>query len=80
MEGSDLNSGANARTVAELDRGSHLHPFTSVPALLSDGPLVIRRGAGVLVEDENGREMIDAAAGLWCVNVGYGRREIIEAV
>ena len=75
-----MNSGANARTVAELDRGSHLHPFTSVPALLSDGPLVIRRGAGVLVEDENGREMIDAAAGLWCVNVGYGRREIIEAV
>jgi L-2,4-diaminobutyrate transaminase len=75
-----LNSGGNGRAVAELDRGSHLHPFTSVPALLRDGPLVIRRGHGVIIEDESGREMIDAAAGLWCVNVGYGRREIVDAV
>ena len=75
-----MNNGANAGALVELDRGAHLHPFTSVPALLSDGPLVIRRGDGVIIEDDAGREMIDAAAGLWCVNVGYGRREIIEAV
>ena len=79
-KGTGLNNGANAGALVELDRGAHLHPFTSVPALLSDGPLVIRRGDGVIIEDDGGREMIDAAAGLWCVNVGYGRREIIEAV
>jgi L-2,4-diaminobutyrate transaminase len=67
-------------SIGEMDRSSHLHPFTSVPGLLHDGPLVIRRGKGVIVEDERGRELIDAAAGLWCVNVGYGRDEIVSAV
>jgi L-2,4-diaminobutyrate transaminase len=65
---------------AELDRSHHLHPFTSVPGLLRDGATVIRRGQGVIIEDDRGRELIDAAAGLWCVNVGHGRREIVEAV
>jgi L-2,4-diaminobutyrate transaminase len=68
------------RSAAELDRTHHLHPFTSVPGMLRDGPTVIRRGHGVIVEDDRGRELIDAAAGLWCVNVGHGRREIIDAV
>jgi L-2,4-diaminobutyrate transaminase len=68
------------RSSAELDRTHHLHPFTSVPGLMSDGPTVIRRGHGVIVEDDRGRELIDAAAGLWCVNVGHGRREIVDAV
>jgi L-2,4-diaminobutyrate transaminase len=67
-------------SLSELDRTHHLHPFTSVPGLLRDGPTVIRRGHGVIVEDDRGRELIDAAAGLWCVNVGHGRSEIIEAV
>jgi L-2,4-diaminobutyrate transaminase len=67
-------------SAAELDRSHHLHPFTSVPGLLRDGVTVIRRGHGVIIEDDRGRELIDAAAGLWCVNVGHGRREIIDAV
>jgi L-2,4-diaminobutyrate transaminase len=76
----DLNLGANGQAVTALDRGFHLHPFASVAALQREDPLVIRRAHGVIIEDESGREMIDAAAGLWCVNVGYGRREIIDAV
>jgi L-2,4-diaminobutyrate transaminase len=67
-------------STAELDRTHHLHPFTSVPGLIIDGPTVIRRGHGVIVEDDRGRELIDAAAGLWCVNVGHGRGEIVNAV
>jgi L-2,4-diaminobutyrate transaminase len=67
-------------SAAELDRSHHLHPFTSVPGLLRDGPTVISRGRGVVVEDDRGRELIDAAAGLWCVNVGHGRRGIVDAV
>jgi L-2,4-diaminobutyrate transaminase len=66
--------------VVELDRTHHLHPFTSVPGLLREGATIIRRGHGVIIEDDRGRELIDAAAGLWCVNVGHGRSEIIEAV
>ena len=50
-------------SAAELDRSHHLHPFTSVPGLLRDGPTVISRGRGVVVEDDRGREPIDTAAG-----------------
>lgn len=70
----------NALTVAEMDKRHHLHPFTSVAAILQDGPLVIDKGRGVYVEDDRGRELIDGAAGLWCVNVGHGREEIITAI
>src|SRR3984957_5461231 len=38
------------------------------------------RGSGSTVYDEDGRAYIDAMAGLWCVNVGYGRREIADAL
>ena len=41
---------------------------------------LVRSGSGVYVEDENGRQLLDGLAGLWCTNVGYNRREIIDAV
>jgi len=40
----------------------------------------MRSAKGVIVVDESGRELIDGLAGLWCVNVGYGREEIVAAV
>jgi L-2,4-diaminobutyrate transaminase len=71
------------RQLADLqikDRDAHLHPFTSVPDLLEDGPTVIVRGDGCVLEDADGNHLYDAAAGLWCVNVGHGRREVIDAI
>lgn len=65
---------------SEKDRSSVFHPFTSVSEHLRDGPLVITEGRGVRVKDIQGREYLDGMAGLWCVNLGYGRREIIEAI
>jgi L-2,4-diaminobutyrate transaminase len=62
------------------DRDAHLHPFTSVPELLEEGPTVIVRGDGCVLEDAEGNHLYDASAGLWCVNVGYGRREVIDAI
>ncbi len=63
-----------------MDKRYHLHPFTSVATILQDGPLVLDKARGVYVEDDRGRELIDGAAGLWCVNVGHGREEIITAI
>ena len=57
-----------------------LHPFSSVDQLLKHGPHVLRKADGVRLWDDDGLEYIDAAASLWCVNVGYGRREIIQAM
>jgi L-2,4-diaminobutyrate transaminase len=67
-------------SLEELDRRSLFHPFTSIQEHLVEGPLVITDAQGVRVRAHDGREYIDAMAGLWCVNVGYGRRELVEAM
>jgi L-2,4-diaminobutyrate transaminase len=65
-----------------LDRATILHPFTllkgspGTPA----GPMIIAGAQGIRVRDRDGREFIDAFAGRYCVHVGYGRREIAEAI
>ncbi len=63
-----------------IDRESLFHPFTSVADHLRDGPLIMCEGKGVRVKDINGREYLDGMAGLWCVNLGYGRSEISDAI
>jgi putrescine aminotransferase len=63
-----------------LDQATHLHPFTDHRGMHRDGTHVVRSGRGCYVIDETGRELLDGLAGLWCVNVGYGRREIVDAV
>lgn len=63
-----------------LDRAHHLHPFTSIDDQAANGPMMIVSGEGVRIKDAQGREYIDAMAGLWCVNVGYGRPELVEAI
>lgn len=67
--------------LADLDRRYLFHPFTSLEAHEKHGPPVVMvRGEGVMLEDTSGRQYIDAMAGLWCVNVGYGREEIADAM
>lgn len=57
-----------------------LYPATSITHLLEKGPKIIERGKGVHVYDSTGHQLIDGIAGLWCVNVGYGREELAEAM
>ncbi len=64
----------------QLDRDSLIHPFTSLADHLERGPLVMSQGRGLFLTDSHGREYLDAMAGLWCVNVGYGRSEIADAI
>lgn len=58
----------------------HLHPFTDTQALNKKGTRVIERAEGVHLWDTDGNQFLDGMAGLWCVNAGYGRREIMDAV
>ncbi len=63
-----------------LDSAHHLHPFTDTQALLSQGGArIITRAEGCYLWDSEGHRILDAMAGLWCVNVGYGRRALAEA-
>ena len=61
-----------------LDRQHFLHPFTDHKALHEHGTRVITRAEGVYLWDSDGNRLLDAMAGLWCVNVGYGRDELAE--
>jgi L-2,4-diaminobutyrate transaminase len=67
-------------TLAERDKRSMLHPFTSIAEQQAKGPHIFTEASGIFVRDTEGREYIDGMAGLWCVNVGYGRTEIAEAM
>ncbi|MHA6964584.1 aspartate aminotransferase family protein [Zobellella denitrificans] len=68
-----------SRRLQELDAAHHLHPFTDSQALHRKGTRVIERGEGVYLWDADGHRILDGMAGLWCVNLGYGREELIEA-
>jgi putrescine---pyruvate transaminase len=59
-----------------LDAAHHLHPFCDNAALASRGTRILTRGEGVYVWDAEGNKLLDAFAGLWCVNLGYGRPEL----
>lgn len=63
-------------TLQQLDAAHHLHPFNDNAALAKKGTRILTRGEGVYVWDAEGHKLLDAFAGLWCVNIGYGRREL----
>ncbi|GHH48722.1 aspartate aminotransferase family protein [[Pseudomonas] boreopolis] len=67
------------RTLQDLDAAHHLHPFNDNAALAKKGTRILTRGEGVYVWDAEGHQLLDAFAGLWCVNIGYGRAELGEA-
>ncbi len=62
-----------------IDSRHHLHPFTDYKATHAKGSRIITRGEGVYIWDSNGNRILDGMAGLWCVNVGYGRKELLDA-
>ena len=68
--------------LAHWDRETFFHASTHLAAhARGETPSrIITSGEGVYIEDRDGRRLLDAFAGLYCVNVGYGRREIIEAI
>lgn len=70
-------------TLAELDRRTVFHPSTHLKNHAegkSGGPRIISTGEGIRIQDVEGKSLIDGFAGLYCVNVGYGRTEIADAI
>jgi len=61
------------------DAAHHLHPFSAQDDLAKKGSKIITSAQGVYVFDSNGEQILDAMAGLWCVNIGYGREELAKA-
>ncbi len=73
---------ATTHTTAEwqaLDAAHYLHPFTDHKSLAARGTRVITHAEGVYLHDSEGHRILDGMSGLWCVALGYGRRELAEA-
>lgn len=62
-----------------LDAAHHMHPFTAGAELAKKGVRVIKSASGLTLTDSEGEQIMDGMAGLWCVNIGYGRTELAEA-
>ena len=62
----------------QLDAEHYLHPFSNYQEMKRRGSLIIQKADGVWLWDTDGRQILDAMAGLWCVNIGYGRKELAE--
>jgi len=75
---SDMST-RSTRDWQAADTSHHLHPFTDFKSLAAKGTRVIVKGEGIYLWDSEGQKILDAMSGLWCVNVGYGRQELIDA-
>lgn len=76
-----MNKITNHLPTAELqalDAAHHMHPFTANDELAAKGARIITRAEGVTLTDSDGNKYLDGMAGLWCVNIGYGRKELAD--
>ncbi|WP_374990490.1 aspartate aminotransferase family protein [Pseudomonas sp. G34] len=72
-------SNANTQKWQAMSRDHHLAPFSDLKQLAEKGPRIITRGEGVHLWDSEGNKILDGMAGLWCLAIGYGREELVQA-
>lgn len=71
---------AHEKNLKQLDAHTILHPSTNANEFAKSGSKIMQSGNGITLQDTDGNKLIDGVAGLWCVNVGYGRAELADAM
>jgi len=69
----------DTKAIQALDSAHYIHPFTDHGDLATRGARVMTRAEGIYVWDSEGKKILDGMSGLWCVNAGYGRKELADA-
>ena len=64
---------------AALDAENHFHPYSNARRIENQGPMVISKGKGIYVWDDDGNKYLEAMAGLWSVAVGFGEERLVNA-
>jgi putrescine aminotransferase len=62
----------------EINKKHHFHPFTDHSQMHQKGARIITGAENIYIYDSDGNKYLDAMSGLWCVNIGYGRKELAE--
>ena len=70
---------SNTSNIQAIDSAHYMHPFTDHKSLAAKGARVITKADGIYIWDSQGEKILDAMSGLWCVNVGYGQKSLVEA-
>ena len=76
---SSRSSNASAPSLRDMDRDHLIHPVSAWRAHEHRGVTILESGQGCTLRDADGNELLDAFAGLWCVNVGYGQKSVVDA-
>lgn len=74
-----MNTADKNRTLSALDIGAHLHSYTNLAAHEDVGPLMITRGDGIHVIDDQGRRYIEGMSALWCSSLGFSHPRLVQA-
>jgi putrescine aminotransferase len=65
--------------IQAMDSAHYMHPFTHHKGLAEKGARIITKADNVYIWDSEGNKIFDAMSGLWCMNIGYGRKELVDA-
>ncbi|MEH6515426.1 MAG: aspartate aminotransferase family protein [Halioglobus sp.] len=75
-----MNMKANTAALRQMDQDHHLHPFTDFQDYAKQGGRIMSRAEHIYIYDSDGHKMLDGMSGLWCCNLGYSQKSIIEAI
>lgn len=70
----------SAATIRDYDNRHFLHPWEMMSNLGGANRTISTRAEGIHIYDETGRRLIDGPGGMWCTQIGYGRRDMAEAI
>ena len=70
----------DTKDIWQKDKDHHIHPWTDFATFKDEGSMILAESDGAHVIDSEGNQYLDGIGGLWCVNVGYGRDEIAQAM
>ncbi len=74
-----MSAMTETKRLQALDRSHYLHPFTDHKELGACGSRIITHAEGIYIWDSEGKRILDGMSGLWCVSLGYGRQELVDA-
>ena len=80
MDNKGINLTVGESVIKEYDSRYWVHPWESMESLGSNSRTITSSGHGIYVYNENGIKLIDGPGGMWCTQIGYGRREMANAI
>jgi putrescine---pyruvate transaminase len=70
----------DAKELWQMDKDHVVHPYTNFSNQIEEGSQVIVEANGAYIKDADGKSLLDGIGGLWCVNIGHGRKEMADAI